>query len=65
MQGVDRVAGKPLKQAIVEHRLCAAEALFSWLKNKDDRAIELAILHKVLSSAEQYGGMTVVAACVH
>jgi hypothetical protein len=53
------------EQAVVDHLARAAAALFGRLEDQVDRAVEIALLGKVLGGCEQHGGMAVVAAGVH
>ncbi|MNF99035.1 hypothetical protein D3C84_819200 [compost metagenome] len=65
VQGVDRIAGKALEQAVFDHPPGAAQGFLGGLEDQVEGAVELARLGQVAGSAEQDGGMAVMAAGVH
>ncbi|GAC1599607.1 MAG: hypothetical protein NVS3B2_00940 [Ramlibacter sp.] len=60
-----RVHGELLEQAVADHFAGAAAAFFSGLEDQVDRAIEIAVLRKVLCGAEQHRRVPIVAAGMH
>lgn len=65
MQPENGAHRKPLKQAIVDHRLCAGFAFLGGLKDKVQHAARGRILCEMACCAEQHGGVPVVSARVH
>ena len=55
---------KPLEQAVLEHRLGAAEAFLGRLEDEVHGAVEIARLGQIARGAEQHGGVAVMAAAV-
>ena len=65
MQAVHSIHGKTLKQALFDHDAPTTGTLFGGLKDKHHSAFEIRLLLQCPSSAQQHGGMTIVAAGVH
>ena len=67
VQAEDRVEGKPLEQAVGDHRLGAAEftGLFGRLEDQGDGAIEAAGAGKILGRTQQHRRMSVMSAGMH
>ena len=65
MHAKDRLHGKALKEAVLDHLPCAAPAFFSGLKEQVDRAIEMAVLGQMLRGRQEHGGVAIVPTSVH
>ena len=65
VDGVDRVAGKPLEQPVLQHRQGPAGALLAGLEDEVHRAVEVAGFRQVSRRAQQHRGVPVMAAGVH
>ena len=65
VQRVDLVRGKPLEEAILDHRLAAGESFLARLEDQIHRTVEPACARKITRRAEQHDGVAVVAAAVH
>jgi hypothetical protein len=61
----DGVAGETREQAVVDHRLGAAQAFLGRLEDEVHRAVETFRQRQVRGRAQQHGGVAVVAAGVH
>ena len=65
MYGEDDIAGEPLEQAILDHRLGAADALLGRLENKMYLTIEISRFGQIARGPQQHRRVTVVAAGMH
>jgi hypothetical protein len=65
VQAVDLLNAPARHQAVVDHGLAAGAAFFGRLEDHDGRPVEIAGLGQIFGSAEQHGGMAVMAAGVH
>ena len=66
MNGIDLIAVEPVKQAVIDHGLCTATALFGWLKNQMHRAHEIvSCITDEPGARKQHGRVAVVAAGMH
>ena len=65
VDGIDLVARKALKQAILHHRAGTRVAFFTGLKNQNGGAVKVTRLSQVAGSTHQHRGVAVVPAGVH
>ncbi len=67
VHGIDRVAGKALEQAFIDHGLAAAveAALLRGLEDQVQGAAEAPVAREVLGRAQQHGHVAVMAAGMH
>ena len=65
VQAIDRVAGEALEQAVLQHRLRAADAFLGRLEDEVDGATESARFRQIFRRAEQDRGVAVMAAGMH
>ena len=58
-------AGEFLEQAVIHHGLGASASFFGWLEDQVHRAVKVGLLSQGGGSAQQHGGVAVVAAGMH
>ncbi len=61
----DRVTGKAVEEAVLDHLARAGAAFLAGLEDQVQGAVEVRMPRQVLGSGEQHGGMAVMAACMH
>ena len=65
VHAVDFLDAEPVHHAIIDHFPATAAALFGWLEDDRDGAVEITGLGEIFGGPQQHGGMAVMAAGMH
>ena len=65
MHAIDFITRPTVKETVINHRLSPGATFFGRLKNDQNRTIKSTAFNEMSGSAQQHGGVTIMAASMH